>query len=738
MNTVYAGGVSQDGISLIRSYLTKFMPDAVIEELPTIGIKGKIRNKGKEPDVVLIILDETMYQNCVGAADYVLSLSKVHKYEDDDSLRHFLESKFGLLDLDSVVAESSDHSDSTSSDDDVSKSELLKLNSLIKSKDLTISNLRGRIKDLSLDDVDYNVLYDKIELLELEAKNYSTGKGKVTTNEVLVSSLETRVANIQLELDELNSSYAKLKDENVALKLSSSSSMNEKDIIEMNSLKTKILSLEDELKSSESIIISLKEQVKSLEDIRIELSSKTIDLESSNGLKGELEGKISDLKIALESMTGIKNTYEKDLSDSSSELCKLKDSLQSSENIVKTLTEELSKASSAHKETTELSVELSKAKDINESLLKKVDSLELRVNENLSSISDLELKLRDSSSLSEEKSQSLSDLDALVKKLENEILILNEKDYDGLLERFDSISERNKSAEDSLSILRKDYAIMTVDLENHKEKLKVLEENKVSLEDYLKLQKVCNSQKGDIDELQDFLDEIKLSPFFMMNNYASPKVAMQLSLDLSLSLRKSKLVLLSTGSGESSATMYQIIKERCSKSSKNYLLVDLVTESFIDSSVGLLDNKPPHSWLSGGDSSVCVCDTKLDNVTAITSAIGYINELSFLNVDWASRLTSLDGLSDIILLNIGCIDSVVRQCLFNTFIGVCDSSNIFVKATPTNLRTTINHLGSIVSLGDSTVVCTDTTDTTVSNALYNKLSSKCTSIIYSEDVHLDW
>ena len=98
MFKVFVGGISPEGEHLLTTYLNVFMPDAVIEPLKAVGIKGKMKNHAKRQDVALVIIDESLYQACVGVADDVLALPKVHKYVDDDGLNQFLISKFGRLD----------------------------------------------------------------------------------------------------------------------------------------------------------------------------------------------------------------------------------------------------------------------------------------------------------------------------------------------------------------------------------------------------------------------------------------------------------------------------------------------------------------------------------------------------------------------------------------------------------------------------------------------------------------
>lgn len=95
---VFVGNISPEGEHILTTYLNVFMPDAVIEPLKPAGIKSKMKNHATRQDVALVILDESLYQSCVGVLDNVLALPKVHKYIDDDGLNQFLISKFGRLD----------------------------------------------------------------------------------------------------------------------------------------------------------------------------------------------------------------------------------------------------------------------------------------------------------------------------------------------------------------------------------------------------------------------------------------------------------------------------------------------------------------------------------------------------------------------------------------------------------------------------------------------------------------
>lgn len=743
MSRVFAGGVSQEGLELISTYLRKYMPDAEVEQLPAVGIKGKIKNQGKRPDVALIILDSSLYQQCVGVADDVLSLPKVHKYEDDESLKQFLIERFGVVESGASEGISESHSESVGNGDSISSEELKKLKVLLQSKEATITNLRNRIRELSLDNEDLNTYIDKIAFLEqqlAEAGSSEKGSGKKGSLNVEISNLEVKNRNLQTELDTLKSDYAKLKTEYSSAV--SGSEDREKTEIEMNALKTKITSLEEDLKESEDVKSSLEEQLKQLELAKQELSKRCALLENSEGINSELQAKLEELKTSLISMEDENAVLKAELSSAKLELKETKDALVSSENVVKTLTDEVSKASESSAESAELSVELSKAKDSVASLTSSLEIAREDLKKSEDEVKLLNEKIDGYEAEIENKDSSISDLNREISSAKGEIEILSEKvaSLDELTEKYNSTKEELKAIESSSENLKTEYSLVVLDNKKLKERVSKLESNSIDTVEVSKLRHKCEEQEGDLDEMRDFLNDIKTSPFFLMNNYALPKVAMQLALDVELSFKKSKFVLLSTGSGESAAPMYDAIKERCSGSNKTYLIVDLVTESFIDSSVGLTASLPAHRWLSGEDVTTCISDTKLSNVTAVTTGIGYMNDLFFLTVDWTSRLQLLDGLADVILFNIGCLDSAVRLALFNSFVEVCDVSNIFVKATPTNMRTTLNHLSSLVNLGISTVVCTDfvSTGQDASQMLFNKLSNKCDTVVYSNDTDLRW
>lgn len=94
---VFVSGISPAGEKILRSYLKEFAPNAEIELLKPMGIKGKIKNQGKRPNVILIILDAMTYDGCLSVASAVLEMPKSLRYENDEGLEAFLQERFGSL-----------------------------------------------------------------------------------------------------------------------------------------------------------------------------------------------------------------------------------------------------------------------------------------------------------------------------------------------------------------------------------------------------------------------------------------------------------------------------------------------------------------------------------------------------------------------------------------------------------------------------------------------------------------
>ena len=156
-------------------------------------------------------------------------------------------------------------------------------------------------------------------------------------------------------------------------------------------------------------------------------------------------------------------------------------------------------------------------------------------------------------------------------------------------------------------------------------------------------------------------------------------------------------------------------------------LADLVTDSYVDTVLGTSGVKSPIKWLQGAEPvQGYIARSKFNNVGVISTALAYINDLYFLNVDWGKRLSELHPLADYVIVNVGSLDNVVHTVLYNTFTAIM-RGHIIVKATPINLRTAILHLTGLGTLQNSLVSCVEFAPE--SQTFYAKLSSKFNSQI---------
>jgi len=161
------------------------------------------------------------------------------------------------------------------------------------------------------------------------------------------------------------------------------------------------------------------------------------------------------------------------------------------------------------------------------------------------------------------------------------------------------------------------------------------------------------------------------------------------------------------GSSDSGRVLYETLTRACSASTKRILILDLTTDSNIDSAFGIKSVPPPLNWLKGeADFRKSLAVTRFSNVNVISTALAYVNKLYFARVDWASRLADLNGFADLCIIVLDCLSDYVVKAMYNTFSQLMESY-IVINSTPTNLRAGyMNVLGMAGSKAPlSTVLC---------------------------------
>lgn len=808
---IFIGSVSPEGEQMLKRYLDVYMPDAEIVPLKSVGIKGKLKIQGLRPDVKLIILDESMYNECVGVADDVLANSKVHKYIDDDGFKQFLISKFGVLegvdsgltppdqlmeDLDEdSIAENMVYSVSDSESEGLSvapvtqedsgdtSAELEDLRTRLAQSEMLVRNLQAQVNGGASDD-DVLALVNRIKELETELENSKSGSlidaGKVAQYDVVAgelekkknelreakeansqldyerTKLETAVQTYEAELEKAKTDLAGLevaKSELEAKKAECDEQAEKLSALEVDlaNAKAEIGVLEEKLQTSTTTaetVSDLQNQVQSLTEAN---ENAKADLEASQGeierLKAEyaeketaLNAKITELE---EQLRGIQaELSEKSegnataIADKDAEIADLKKSLEDAKNEAILATE---------------AVDVNK-KAYDDVLLQKKESDDALVDA-LSEVEDLKHKLETTEASLAEKTEAYNaiaeqklTLEAEGKKLESRVASLTNDMVDAKTNEesvkrleMELLEERRKSARavSELEVLKKqDDANKTSDLRMEIARLTgELEElkNKSQSEATAELEELQNELQGyrtrvtDLElELADRDEAVKgLSSgvFARLANIAIPKAMYDFGVQ-TLNYSSPKVVCVCAGSSDSSHSVYSTLRRSCHGVNKRVLVLDVATDSTIDSEFGVMKADSPTNWLSGsGDFKQYIADTRLPNVKVITTALAYLNDLFLLRVDWTARIAELDAFADLVIICFGNLNNTVTKLLFNSF-SHAFTTYVITKASPVNLRTAFLNLTGLKGVSQNvTTVCVNF-DNKASKDMYQRLANK--------------
>lgn len=889
MSKIFVGNITSEAEKLLNKYLDKFIPDAVIEPLKAAGIRGKIKNHAKRSEVILVILDETLFDMCKGVADDVLSLPKVHKYVSDEGLKEFLEKKFGVLNsCNEEVEEVVDEFESLTVTDAEDTSNLKdkdsiiqKLNDDIIIKDTMIRNLEAQIEEKSSsDNVSHFIARIKALESELETAKSELSKvqndsyadlGKVTRAEQIIDSIDKLKEELSIEksrcikleeeklaleaeigsknneltqcINDLNTKSKSYNDLDLKMKeltssldsLKSSYDVKVKELSEVKSerfdleSKVKQLSsrvaeiavLNDKIDSLNKINTSLSDKVSSLSGLKVDLENLRIDYDKVVSKKNDLELKVSDLKSKLDEATlkvedlesnnwvldaeikkltlsnnelsaQIKEISSK-LSDKDTEIDSLRSQLEKSNGVFAELDEARNKISelniqlkqfedtkkslddkisevedlrnrldSKNSIENDLSVKDSEIEKLKLDLSIKVEELESVKNERNtqrdSKITSLDRKVQDLINEIDELKSGNSELDSINKKLVNEINDLREKssNSDSLLKNSAELENEltdckravarleteNNSLKDDLEKVRgtadKDIEISNLRLEisDYKSKIRILEDSsneqsKSVSDEVVSLRERCASLEVSLLEKDNELKSVEGNVFSKMSVIASPKTVFNLTLDVPSDL--DNMYVFASGSYESNISTYQVLRRICASINKSVLILDLVTDSYIDRELGVENILSPIEFLQGNKPlKDFVSKAKVGNTYVSSTAFSYLNSLYLLNVDWKYVLSNLQGLADIVIINVGCLNEIVSKVLFNAFSSVMQP-HIVIKASPINLRTALLTMTGIPSAKKSKISCVSFENS--SKAMYQRLAQKFnTQILKDSDV----
>lgn len=573
---------------------------------------------------------------------------------------------------------------------------------------------------------DANVLQSKIDEQTAALSDLDTIKADLNQKEL-------DIQNLQVDLD------AKTKKvEDLTVKLNDLSSLIDEKDIELQKKNDEITALQTAKEESDKQIGALNDQIS---ELQANLNKLTVSLEQKSNEIATLEQENTDTMNKLEADTKLQDV----LADS-------KKTVQELQNTVNDLNTQIAiqegKLTAYENRNAQLMADKEKNAEILAQAIKEKEDLSLQVSELTKKAAQAEGSVQ---------SSDYTELQNTNKKLENEIaqlkanLVDSQSGSEAVTQlNNELLEERRKNARISaeLEVYRNGGDILAesdnlVEVNKLKKEIEELKEelnNKnessadISSAELEELKQKCADMEVELLDKDNILDEYQNGIFGQLANVAMPKVAYDIKAIVPEKLT-SKCVVVASGSVESNLALYQNLKRTCTtENNKNYIIVDLVTDTSIDMAFGITNIQSPIKWLTGEQPyQAFLADTKFRNVKVLSTGLAYINDLSLLVVDWVSRITELQKQADVVIFNVGCLNNFVAKILFSSFTRIMQG-HIVVKATPINLRTIILTLTGFTdkrSLSNVLVSCVNF-DTGSSKALYQKLVSKCQSQILKD------
>lgn len=631
---------------------------------------------------------------------------------------------------------------SLQSDLDSRTSELTQIKERCTFLDAEVFDLNGKLSEIG-------VLNEKIELLESENK-------KLVDSNSDLASLKLELENLRVDYDKILSDKSELE-----LKLTSTKSELDESLATNTTLVVDKDKLDRDIKTLQSDNVSISNQLTEITDklkvkddeieiLRTNLSDSSMQESKLEDATKEIEAlneEVSSLTMKLKLFEDTKSS----LSDKVAEIDSLKEQLLEKSILEEELTSKTSELIALQQELSEKTAELDSLRNERNSQSSDIDDKNRELVSKQETITKLESSI---SSLTAE----VDELTISNKKLGNEVDILRVKaDESVTLKQSSSESEKelldfkrkvarlqaeNESLKDDLESSRgttnKDVEIskLNSEISDYKEKLRLAtdveaEKSKSSEEEIQQLRERCANLEVSLIEKEDELKISSNNIFNRMSTIASPKTMFSLSLSVPKELPN--MCVVASGSSESNLITYQTLRRFCSSTNKSVLIIDLVTDSYIDREFGVEKILSPIEFLQGSKSiSEFITPTRIKNTRVSSTAFSYLNSLYLLNVDWQERLTELAGIADIVIINVGCLNEVVSKVLFNAFSEVMNS-HILIKASPINLRTALLTLTGMSSAKKSKISCVGFENS--SKAMYQRLAQKFdTQILKDSDV----
>lgn len=458
----------------------------------------------------------------------------------------------------------------------------------------------------------------------------------------------------------------------------------------------------DRLKGIEGVVETSKAEKSELEN-RIKKLSKNYD---------EVLHELNELKVAYSTQSGVIRDKEAKISELEKEITKLQslkediheleESIQSYRNMVVEKDAEIDDLrvdlQSKDREVTRYCAELDSLRGLS-GLSEKLDSANSTISELRSELSDI---VAEKDKLSKELKERGRQLIKLEEEINESSLKIEELDLEN-----QELSERVKSDNESLIILNNEK----LELQS---KLSVLSKATASDDNVDELIR-------EVQDLEERLATANRNVFTRIGTSALPNGSSGVRLISGQWYNNIRFVF--AGGTESRKGTYKCLMEefRSSRGDTRFLLVDLVTETFVDYVFEMDKIVPGIDWFrKGGSVQKYISDTRLKNTKVLSAGMGYINDSYFLCIDWAKRLKELDSSGYNVVVFCGDVSNIVGRVLHGSFAD-CGESCIYVSGSSTGSRTMVTNLRGLGNASSSKVAYFDF-NASVAKKFYNMVN----------------
>ena len=643
-------------------------------------------------------------------------------------------------------------------------SQLVELDSIkaeLERRNADVEKLEDKVhekeSEISIKTAEIGLLQTKINEQLQKASNSISEVAKLKDT-LAAKTLEYDNMVIDLQVKENELTTAKNQAAQLQIQLDSKTAELSSKVIELETATAKIAELDSNITHLTSEITSLNLEVTSLretidkKDIEIaEGVQKATDLQASIDLVQEdlsrLEQKDSEINLLNTNLQEQKNTILK----LSQDLADLQTKLTEKEQEIANIRNEFSDVNAT---ITAKDSEIERLENEKFDIERKISLLEAE-------LIDLKLKYSDLQKESSSLGVSISTKDKQIEgylvdieKLENKVRALESGGSDDSASSIELekklLEEQRKSTrlETELNSIKAELgdgsgSNMKLEIIRLKTELDNAKKNAISQKEYDALKRDLETERSlriDLELSQatsnessgDRIDTL----FSKFGGISAPKAAFDGYIEPPVIPTSScEFICVAGGSNESVSSVYKTLRKTCeSNPSKRIIILDLVTDTSIDSEFGIEKVNPALDWLTDKDTiKSCICNTKFNTVKVISTGLAFMNDLFLLRVDWNKRIRNLADLkADIVILNVGYLNNLVSKVLFSTFSQIM-KTYVIAKSTPGSLRTTLLVMMGFLNLDSKvTVACVDYKDSSA-DIFYKKLTQRCNAYIIQNE-----